>query len=485
MSAAVLFEALAARPADDAVFHGAAKTWRAGEALREIDEIAGRLGDARVLAILADNSPDWVIADLAALKAGTPVLPLPLFFSPPQLAHALERSGADLVLTDQPQRIVDLGLGFAAGETRGSLVWLRRNAPPVELPAGTAKISFTSGSTGAPKGVCLSAEGLVDTALALQSRLADIPVRRHLAVLPLALLLENSAGIHAPLLRGAEIHLPPLARLGWQGMSGFDAQALQRQVAAARPDTLILVPELLKAWSLHLARSGQRAPEGLAFAAVGGARVERELLSQARRLGVPAYQGYGLTECGSVVSLNRPGDDGVGVGRPLPHVRVAIRDDEIHVAARAFLGYLGDPRAEAAEIADHATGDLGRFDDDGHLHLSGRRKNLLITSFGRNVSPEWIEAALLAQPQIAQVLVAGDGRPALAAIVVPQPGVATGDVAAAIGRANATLPDYARAGRWFAAAPFSPQNGLATGNGRPMRAAILERYAAELAALYD
>lgn len=60
---------------------------------------------------------------------------------------------------------------------------------------------------------------------------------------------------------------------------------------------------------------------------------------------MPAYQGYGLTECGSVVGLNRPGDDGDGVGRPLPHVRVVIRDDEIHIASRAFCGYLGDALA--------------------------------------------------------------------------------------------------------------------------------------------
>jgi long-subunit acyl-CoA synthetase (AMP-forming) len=206
-------------------------------------------------------------------------------------------------------------------------------------------------------------------------------------------------------------------------------------------------------------------------------------LAQARQLGVPAYQGYGLTECGSVVSLNRPGDDGDGVGRPLPHVQVVIRDDEIHIASCAFRGYLGD--AAARPGADYATGDLGHFDDDGHLHLSGRRKNLLITSFGRNVSPEWVEASLLAQPQIAQAVVAGDSRPALAAVVVPSPGVSRSDVAAAIGRANASLPDYARLAGWVDAAPFTLQNEMLTGNGRPVRSAILDHYAAALAALYN
>lgn len=489
MSAAILFEALAARRPDDMVFHGEQAGWKAGELLREIDGVAGRLAGGGVAAILADNSPDWAIADLAALKAKTAVLPLPLFFSPAQLTHALEQSGADRVLTDQPERILALNLGFELEllpeqeKTRRGLAWMRRRVAPVYLPPGTAKISFTSGSTGAPKGVCLSADGLIDTARALKSRLSDIRIERHLGVLPLALLLENSAGLYAPLLRGAEIHLPSLGALGWRGMSGFDPHALQRKVAEARPNSLILVPELLKAWVAFLARSGQHAPEGLTYVAVGGSRVAPSLIVQARRLGLPAWQGYGLTECGSVVSLNRPGDDGDGVGRLLPHVRAVIRRGEIHVATRAFLGYLGDPPGAGCG-EEYPTGDLGRFDDSGHLHLSGRSKNLLITSFGRNVSPEWVESVLLAQPQIAQVMVVGDSQPVLAAIVVPVPGVSSADLDAAIGRANAALPDYARIGPRIEARPFCLENGLLTGNGRPVRSAILEHHAAELAALY-
>jgi len=483
MSSSPLFAALAARHPESLVFQGPHSSWRAQDVLEEISRIEARLDGVRVLAILADNSPDWALADLAALKAKTPVLPLPLFFSPAQLAHALEQTGADLVVTDQPERILSLGIGFSITEQRLNQTWMRRQVAPVTLPDGTAKISYTSGSTGAPKGVCLSAEGLVDTAMALKSRLSDLRIERHLAVLPLALLLENSAGVYAPLLRGAAIHLPPLASLGWQGMAGFNPQSLQQMVTELRPNSLILVPELLKAWAMLLSHSGQRAADELVYVAVGGSRVEPGLLALARQLGVPAYQGYGLTECGSVVSLNRPGDDGEGVGRPLPHVRAMIRGDEIHLASRAFLGYLGDTAYHAG--TDYATGDLGHFDDAGHLYLSGRRKNLLITSFGRNISPEWVEASLLAQPQIAQAVVAGDSRPALAAVVVPSPGVSYADVAAAIGRANASLPDYARLGGWIDAGPFSLQNGMLTGNGRPVRSAILDHYAAELAALYD
>lgn len=482
MSGAAILDALAARHPDSPVFAGGGLRWSARAVLDEIRALANELVGARVLAILADNSPDWAMADLAAWQAGVTVLPLPHFFSPSQLAHALEQTATDRVLTDRPEQILALGLGFSETGKRRGISRLQRRTPPATLPRGTAKISFTSGSTGSPKGVCLSGEGLLDTASAVAAVLADLPIERHLAVLPLALLLENCAGIYAPLLRGAEICLPGLASLGWQGMSGFAPQNLQAQVAAEQPHSLILVPELLKAWTLFLSRSGQKAPRGLAFLAVGGARVEPGLLAQARQLGLPAYQGYGLTECGSVVSLNRPGDDGDGVGRPLPHVSARIRQGEVRIAARAFLGYLGDRPGPADD--DYATGDLGHFDTTGHLHLSGRSKNLLITSFGRNISPEWVEAALLAQAPIAQAVVAGDGRPALVAILVPAPGASHADVAAAVDRANAALPDYARLAAWTEARPFTPQEGLLTGNGRPVRHAILARHAAELAALY-
>ncbi len=489
MSGECLFSALAARAPDAVVLRGGSETWTAAEVLAQVATLAARLAGCRVLAVLADNSPSWVVADLAALQTGTVHLPLPTFFSPAQMAHVLEQTGTDRLLTDQPDRILALNLGFVAtGPWRG-LVWMQRETPAVQLPAGTAKISFTSGSTGTPKGACLSAAGLMATAEGVAARLGDLPITRHLAVLPLALLLENTAGFYAPLLRGAEVHLPGLQTLGWRGMAGFDPAALQQAVTAARPHSLILVPELLKAWTLWLAASGQQAPPGLTFVAVGGALVDAALLLRARALGIPAYQGYGLTECGSVVCLNRPGDDGPGVGRPLPHVRLRIEDGEVRIASPAFLGYVGDvsdpASSPAADTPDFATGDLGTLDGSGHLRLTGRRKNLLITSFGRNISPEWVESLLLAQAAIAQAAVTGDARPWLSAVLVASPGATAADLDAAVAQANRALPDYARIGGWIAGPPFTLLNGQATGNGRPLRSAISTQHATALAALYE
>jgi long-subunit acyl-CoA synthetase (AMP-forming) len=182
-----------------------------------------------------------------------------------------------------------------------------------------------------------------------------------------------------------------------------------------------------------------------------------------------------------VLALNRPGDDGDGVGRPLGHAELSLQAGELFIRTRAFLGCVGSATPATGVFP---TGDLASLDARGHLHLAGRRKNLLITSYGRNVSPEWIEAALLAEPCILQAVVAGDGEPALSAIVVPMPGAAAAAVTGAIARVNATLPDYAQLARWLPSDPFSADNGLATGNGRPRRPQILQLHAAALAAVH-
>jgi len=471
-----LFSAIAAHTG--VVLRNATTAWDAATLLSEVECFARQLADCRVLAVLADNSPAWVMADLAALRAERAHLPLPTFFTQKQLAHALVQTGADALLTDQPERLEALGLGYTRVDHWHGLIYMRRPCAAVTLPTGTAKISYTSGSTVTPKGVCLSAHGLLGTAEALVDTLGYLPITRHLAVLPLALLLENVAGVYAPLLRGATIILPRLADLGWRGMTGFDAQALQDTVAHTRPHSMILVPELLKTW-LTTPTPGV---DSLRFIAMGGARCDTRMLATARQRGLPVYEGYGLTECGSVVSLNHPAADRLGgVGRTLAHVHIRVdAGHEIHIHAPGFLGYLSD----GAVTECFATGDLGELDLEGYLHLSGRKKNLLITGFGRNIAPEWIEAALTAQPEIAQALCLGEARPWLAAIIVAHAGVDAHALAAAIERSQHDFPDYARIRAWIPGAPFTPQNGCATGNGRPIRSAILTHHAAAITNLY-
>jgi len=166
-----LFAALDAIPDARVLLSGTSQTLTAAALRWNIGRLALRLQQlhGKVLALLADNGPTWVTADLAALKAGVVHLPLPGFFSDAQLIHALQATAADLLLTDQAARIAGLGLGFREIGQWDGLALLQRQVEPALLPAGTAKISFTSGSTGQPKGVCLSAAGLLDTAEAVST----------------------------------------------------------------------------------------------------------------------------------------------------------------------------------------------------------------------------------------------------------------------------------------------------------------------------
>jgi long-subunit acyl-CoA synthetase (AMP-forming) len=416
----------------------------------------------RVAGVLADNGADWVTIDLAAQKAGVVLVPLAGFFSAAQLAHAVVASGMDALFGRLPSFI-------PAGELEG-FAWSRRAATAPALPAATAKLTFTSGTTGAPKGVPLTAAAQWAVARSLADALRPLGIRRHLCLLPLPVLLENVAGVYAAMLAGAECALPPLAEVGMGGASAFDALSALRAMARFEAESLILMPQMLAALVAAL-EAGARAPRSLKLAAVGGAKMSPALLARARAAGLPAYEGYGLSECASVVSLNLPGADRPGsAGRPLAHAEARIRDGEIHVKAGG---------------AWHASGDLGRIDADGYLHVEGRRKHVLITSFGRNVSPEWPEAELLAGRAIAQAAVFGEGRPQLCAVIVPAGRSAGAAIEAQVRAANMRLPDYARIGGWITAErSFTAANGLATANGRPRRDAVWRAYGERLDGLF-
>jgi len=439
------------------------------------------LGPAR-MALLADNGPDWVVADLAAQAASIPLIPLPAFFAPAQLAHALDAASVDCLLCHDER--IAAALGFApAGALHGTGLCIARRAPArsIPLPAGTAKITFTSGTTGTPKGVCLGVDQQWAVARAIGGATRGLGLERHLCLLPLPVLLENVAGVYAALLEGATCILPPLADVGLRGSSDFDAAKCLAAIDAAQASSVILLPQMLRAL-LGAIAAGHPLPRSLRFAAVGGGRVAPALLAQSHALGLPAFEGYGLSECASVVALNLPGAARPGsVGRPLDHVRVRVDEGgEIQVAGNAHLGYLGGENATAGEWLP--TGDLGHLDDAGFLHIDGRRKNLIITGFGRNVSPEWPESELLAGPAIAQAAVFGEARPSLCAVLVPTvttlPDAA---LQAQVDAANRRLPDYARIGFWVRAdAPFLAANGLATSNGRVQREAVKAEYGGRL-----
>ena len=449
--------------------------------------------EPRAIGIAADNGSAWAIADLAALVTGIPVVPIPLFFSPTQIRHALSEAGVTWLLTDRPQQfkvaIADMCAHAPTESVGHGLVAIRLacpSRPAMLLPAATQKLTFTSGTTGEPKGVCLGVEALQRTAEALSHASAANADDRHLCVLPLATLLENVAGIYTPLLVGATICLPPLADVGLSGSSQFDAMRLMAALNEYAATSAILVPQMLQA-IVHACRSGASPPPSLRYIAVGGAPVSPKLLREARAQRLPVYEGYGLSECGSVVAVNRPDADRPGsVGRPLPHVQLSFAaDGEILVCGSGWHGYLG-ARGDSGESHTIATGDLGYLDDAGFLHLTGRKKNVFVTSFGRNVAPEWVECELVAHAPIMQAAIFGEARPYNTAVIFHHPAASDDAIGAALQAANARLPDYAQAQCWIRAPnPFSVENGMSTANGRLRREAIFDAYAAQINALYD
>jgi long-subunit acyl-CoA synthetase (AMP-forming) len=514
---------LAARPAGRPVLSDGSVTLDARELVDRVDRLGRRLSGlgSKSIAIALDNGIEWIVCDLAARSAGIVAVPLPRFFTPAQKAGALAGCSVDLLAGASADEAAGLGFGRSQGQLGGSgrgelfgrdagvgpLVardagvdpksCARRDRATCEgpsLPAGTAKVTFTSGTSGTPKGVCLSDSQQWRVASSLVAATADLGLTRHLCLLPLAVLLENVAGVYAPLLAGAEVVAPPLAAVGVHGSAGLDTAVLLAAIARHRPASVILLPQMLAAWVAAL-RRGARVTDTLRFVAVGGGRVDRSLIDEARARGIPAYEGYGLSECASVVSLNTPGADRPGtVGRPLAHLEVEIAaDGELLVSGSGFLGYCGagpDGRDFGAKHpstrASWPTGDLGRLDADGYLVIDGRKKDVLITSFGRNVSPEWPESTLCAQAGIAQAAVFGEARPRCVALLVPSSSeVSDAALAAAVDRANAALPDYARIAAWARiGTPFAPADGLATANGRLRREAIERRFHAEIDACH-
>ncbi|MCC2617083.1 AMP-binding protein [Aestuariibacter halophilus] len=430
------------------------------------------------LGIALPNGIEWVLFDLACEQANLCCVPVPTFFSPQQRQHLQQQTAMDacLVGTDDPL--------WPATDSPFNGVALCTFTPstPALMPRGTGKITFTSGSTGTPKGVCLSHQSQQQQALALASAAQHSnPV--HLCLLPLATLLENIAGVYAPLSIGGQVIVPNDEERGFFGSQLVDLKGLLGCISRYQPTSLILVPELLHALVLAT-QQGWQPPTSLQFVAVGGGKVSTQLLLAATQAGIPVYQGYGLSECCSVVTLNTPAQNTPGsVGPLLGCHSLRIEDDELVLSGNLFLGYLGEP--DSWYPKEVYTGDLVSL-HNGNLTIKGRRKNQLINSFGRNLSPEWVEAEIIATGLFKQVVVFGEAKPYCVALLYPaSPLVTEQQMSAAIDSVNRQLPDYAQVQRWHVLKhPLTSDAGLLTDNMRPRRSSIQAAYSDTIEALY-
>jgi long-chain acyl-CoA synthetase len=484
-----ILNSLKERPGTELVLETDDQLITAAELLQDVTELAAELERRGIdrLGLLASNSAAWVIADLACQLADVCLLPLPMFFSQQQITNSLNRAGVDSVLTDNPASLPDDN-AFShvdSSEIRGlEFIWLSRPAQRRDtLPANTNKVTFTSGSTGEPRGVCLSTAQQIQVAQSLQQVL-QVERPRHLCLLPLSTLLENIGGIYSPLLANGAVIIPPETATGFSGTTGLDMPRMLQTLTQYQPTSIILLPQMLVGLVAAL-EAGWRAPAALQFAAIGGGKVAPELLRVARGFGFPAYEGYGLSEVASVAFINRPGDELIGsVGRPLPHLELRIDAGEIVINGNSFLGYADQP--DTWQQADIRTGDLGKIDEHGFVHIQGRCKNLLISSLGRNISPEWVESAALRHPEIAECIVCGDDRPYCSALITAaSPAITDEQIQATLDSVNTTLPDYARILRWHRLEENLAHNKLFfTANGRPKRTVIIKHFQPVLDSLY-
>lgn len=414
-----------------------------GEIERRVVKL--RHHNTATLALALPNSVDWVLWDLAARKAKIVCVPVPPFFSQSQVQHLLVDARVDTMA-------LPAGLKQLA------------QPQPCQNPS-ICKVTYTSGSTGTPKGVCLAEEGLDQIAVSLIEVLGTGFAKDHLSVMPLSVLLENVAGVYTALMAGCTVHLGDCAAFH------SNPQSLSSALTETGATSAILVPELLRGM-LPIVRNNRQPLPHLQFVAVGGARLSAGLIDEARSLGLPVYEGYGLSECASVVSLNTPAHDRAGTaGKILPHVSARVIGGELVVANPSAIGYLG-----GETFRELATGDCGFIDEDGYLSISGRKKNTLITSWGRNIHPEWVETTLLDQSEIAQSMIIGEGNSSLGALIVAAPGRCGQSVAHALREANRELPEYARVRRFRLVEPFTCANKQLTGNGRLVRSEILNTH---------
>ncbi|MEV6206458.1 long-chain fatty acid--CoA ligase [Kitasatospora sp. NPDC051914] len=245
----------------------------------------------------------------------------------------------------------------------------------------------------------------------------------------------------------------------------------------------------------------------------GGSTLGRELGLFFAGAGMTVYEGYGLTETTAAVTANPPGRPKFGtVGRPVPGASVAIADDgEVWVrGGTVFSGYLNHPQCTEAALVQGwlATGDIGELDRDGYLTITGRKKELIVTSSGKNLAPGALEERVRSHPLVAQCLVVGDNRPYVAALITLDGQALAhwlklrgreqldvwgaladtdlhGEIQRAVAAAN-TAVSRAESIRAFRLLPkeFSTEEGLLTPSLKMRRSAILEYYAEDIEELY-
>ncbi|PKL76954.1 MAG: hypothetical protein CVV27_07650 [Candidatus Melainabacteria bacterium HGW-Melainabacteria-1] len=369
-----------------------------------------------------------------------------------------------------------------------------------------ATIIYTSGTTGLPKGVMLSHANLEASAadwISLNSPM--IPEQAvDLHWLPLA----HAFGIGAIMLGN---------RLGWQSYFATVKNVLDK-FAEVRPHTFLSVPAYWeKLYLMVQAAGGDRAAFDkvtggrLVFGLSGGAGLKKEIKQGFHELGLLVIEGYGLTECSPTLTMNRKDKfnfDSVGVPYPSVQLKLAEDGEILAKGPNIFKGYFKNPEATAETFDAEGwfkTGDVGQWTEDGFLRIVDRKKEILVTSGGKNVPPANIEQRYQDNPYIQHLIVYGDGKKFLTALVtlnpdavreaLGEPSLAWSELVASdalkalvdaqVAAVNQQLASYETIKKvYISPEPLSVEENLLTASFKPRRKAIYERYGSELEALY-
>ncbi|MDQ1078950.1 long-chain fatty acid--CoA ligase [Pseudoroseomonas cervicalis] len=416
-------------------------------------------------------------------------------------------------------------------ETRGDLAMLY--AEVEHIPAGRlACLIYTSGTGGPPKGVMLPHRAMLANRRGITDFIRQLklpPDACYLSFLPLSHAYEHtviyllcSFGMEVVFSRGAEKLSAELAEIrphvltavprlfevlrarllaGLEKQSSFNRALFERTsrigMKRLEGERLSLGERLQDPILDRLVRAKVRARFGGRLVAMvsGGARLDPDLSGFFIALGLPVLQGYGQTEAGPVISVNVPWDnDRRSVGRPLPGVSLRIAEDgEVLVRGELVMdGYWNQPEATAQSVRALPdgeegwlhTGDVGEL-VEGRLRITDRKRDFIKTLGGEMVSPARLESLLMAEPEIAQAVVAGEGRPALSALLVPADKQDEPAVAAALRRVNGKLSGVERIRHFALVPPFTVENGQMTPTMKVKRRIVLRDHEAQIARLYE
>ena len=399
--------------------------------------------------VFSENRVEWLVADMGILEAGAVHVPLHAPLTGRQAHYQLANAEVSWIFVSGPAIYTKLGQARSELPALKGVVlfddhptdeenvaWhaflqMGRNVRAVEsaemqrrqaaLSADSlATIMYTSGTTGNPKGVMLTHGNLLSNAESFNTAAPPPPDCVFLSWLPYSHIYARTVDIYGTLVSGSILALAE------------SADTLVLNLAETRPHMMSAVPrfyeKILGAVQADpkTAKAKLRAIFGprIDWLSSGGAPLAPAVAKVFLDAGLLVLQGYGLTESSPVISFNRKDAHKIeSVGLPIPGVEVKIAPDGevLTRGPHVMKGYWKDPEATAEAIQDGwlCTGDLGRLDDDGFLYITGRKKDVLVLSNGKKVVPNFIEGLLLADACFDQVVVCGEGRNFLTALVVP------------------------------------------------------------------